>query len=142
MAKPATMDPSQPLSDEISQQLPPLFFAIEDSDCLARQCCHQYRGFTVCFPISRVAGRWNSAQRSLPLTPLLLQLCVHMFMQMHVLDGTNQPVLELYRPFTCTAKCTGVCMCPCPPNRLMVNLPSGQVLGEIIETNPLCNCDQ
>ena len=47
MEKPMTLDPSHPLPDEISQQLPPLFFAIEESDCLARQCCHQNRGFSV-----------------------------------------------------------------------------------------------
>ena len=50
MAKPPTLDPSQPLSDEISQQLPPLFFAIEESDCLARQCCQHNRGFNVRLP--------------------------------------------------------------------------------------------
>lgn len=79
---------------------------VEDSDCLARQVCHNLRGFN-----------------------------------MHLLDGMNQPVLELERPFTCTFKCTGVCMCPCPPNRLTVKLPTGQVLGEIVEHNVLCNCD-
>ena len=47
MAKPATLNPSSPLPDEISSQLPPLFFAIEDSDCLARQFCHNLRGFNV-----------------------------------------------------------------------------------------------
>ena len=55
MAKPPTLNPSQPLSDEISQQLPPLFFAIEESDCLARQCCKNNRGFNVRLPTQSLA---------------------------------------------------------------------------------------
>ena len=145
MVKPATLDPSMPLSDDISQQLPPLLFAIEESDCLARQCCHNNRGFNVRLDASFFCYATDNAHFRLTSLPLSLSPSLSdaaATVQMHILDATNQQVLQLERPFTCTAKCTGVCMCPCPPNRLTVKLPSGQVLGEIIETNPLCNCDQ
>lgn len=69
MVKPPTLDPSQPLSDEISQQLPPLFFAIEDSDCLARQCCRQNRSFTVCLPTNPHYKGCQSVHCAHHLTP-------------------------------------------------------------------------
>ena len=45
MVKPPTMNPNEPLSDEVSQSIPPIFWAIEESDCCARQVCHNHRAF-------------------------------------------------------------------------------------------------
>jgi hypothetical protein len=47
MVKPPTLNPNEPLPDEISEQLPPIFWAVEDSDCCERQFCHNHRSFTM-----------------------------------------------------------------------------------------------
>jgi len=48
----------------------------------------------------------HEEQMSFPTDFLLLLLSMETLVspQMHLLDGMNQPVLELERPFTCTHK--------------------------------------
>ena len=131
MAKPPTLGPNDPLSDEITSQLPPIFWAIEDSVRASPQ------------RPSRAPLPSGGARLGLTLSAVLCQECCvrqcchgQRPFKMHILDGANTPVLELDRPFTCTCMCQGLCVCQ--PNEMTVKLPAGGVLGRIVQDNHMC----